>query len=203
MNHWKSSGRWLLTVAVSLVLAHCEVKPALCRTHRECVRTRTIVPDADAGQDASLLTYEQRGFCSGFGACMRECEQDRDCPCGAFCAQGCGVCLRANDHGPATCATRPLPDTEVMGLCRADIAEWQALANSDERKQRTLQCPDAGVPTCNGYVGGRIEFPVDSDGGARTPDAQPPADTGVAPSMPDATATEDASRDVTTDGGEA
>ncbi len=63
--------------------------------------------------------------CSGEGFCTWECAQDQDCPCGSFCARTCGLCVRDDFLGPATCfAFQNGLDTDaVLGACRANRPE--------------------------------------------------------------------------------
>jgi hypothetical protein len=62
-----------------------------------------------------------KGFCSGAGFCEAECSDDRDCPCGSFCAQDCQICLRNDRTDPATCFAydRGLSKAEIFGACRS------------------------------------------------------------------------------------
>lgn len=64
------------------------------------------------------------GICSLRGYCVRECEEHQDCPCGAFCAPGCGLCLRDDRGGAATCFARRegLTTDDVLGVCRDDLS---------------------------------------------------------------------------------
>lgn len=60
------------------------------------------------------------GFCSASGFCDRECKDDRDCVCGSYCGASCGLCLRDDGAGPATCYAlrRGLSTQDVLGACR-------------------------------------------------------------------------------------
>lgn len=62
-----------------------------------------------------------RGVCSSRGFCRTECESDVDCPCNAFCAEPCGVCIRNDLGGPATCfAEDHFLSEEILGVCLRD-----------------------------------------------------------------------------------
>jgi hypothetical protein len=88
--------------AIALLSADACVpdRPASCRTPSDC----------------------QSGICNLQGFCESECTQDRDCPCGAHCATVCGLCVRDDGLGPATCFAfeRGLTTDLVLGTCRVD-----------------------------------------------------------------------------------
>ena len=63
--------------------------------------------------------------CGGDGFCTWECAASNDCPCGSFCSPSCGLCIRNDFRGPATCfAFQNGLDTDaVRGACRADFPD--------------------------------------------------------------------------------
>lgn len=94
------------TVTAGLLTACTGGVRHACRTHEDC-------REEDGGS---------RGFCTDRGFCARECEEDRDCPCGSFCADGCGICVRDDCTNAATCfaENRGLRAAQdVLGACRA------------------------------------------------------------------------------------
>jgi hypothetical protein len=148
--------QWVsLTPWVGLVLVACVGTTSRpCRTQTDC--------ETD-GQD---------GFCTNGGFCARECVRDTDCPCGSFCAVGCGLCIRDDCAGAATCFAndRGLDNETVLGVCR------------DER------CRPSGVdastgPTDAGVVGAGDAGAIDArDGGspdAGVPDGSAQEDSGA------------------------
>lgn len=58
-------------------------------------------------------------FCDGSGFCYSECRRDADCPCGSTCTASCGICVRDDQRGPATCLPfqHGLTTAEVLGAC--------------------------------------------------------------------------------------
>lgn len=59
-------------------------------------------------------------ICSSRGFCTHECKKDVDCPCGSICATSCGICIRADQAGPATCFAfqAGLDTPTLLGACR-------------------------------------------------------------------------------------
>lgn len=103
------------------------------------------------------------GFCNVRGFCESECHVDADCPCGSFCARSCGICLRNDRTGPATCFPfrHGLDTAAVLGVCRFEdggVVETPTAAS------------DGGV--CN-------PDPIDEPSCVQSP-PDPAADTGVA-----------------------
>ena len=148
---WPPSGRRLvrchpavaLLLSVAVLGTGCVVdRRAACRFHSDC----------------------DDGYCAQTGFCRRECVEDEDCPCGSYCAAGCGICIRDDNAGPATCI--PLDDglttdAEVTGACRLRSPSRDAAA------------PDGGPATDAAGAG--------SDGGSDAGAADsgdPPGDGG-------------------------
>ena len=72
-------------------------------------------------KSCSFTSECESSICNIRGFCESECRTNADCPCGAFCATTCGVCLRNDRRGPASCfAFRHGYDTNaVLGACLA------------------------------------------------------------------------------------
>lgn len=85
-------------VAGSVPIACIGNPPESCRVNSDC------------GSDS---------FCDGDGFCYSECRRDADCPCGSTCAASCGMCIRDDQRGPATCVPyqHGLTTAEVLGAC--------------------------------------------------------------------------------------
>jgi len=135
--------------------------------------------------------------CDGLGFCVSECKQDNDCPCGAYCNPGCGICLRQESGGLATCfaARHQLSAVETLGACRtrpvpnfdADTigdgkvegvggqsATRSDLGTTDAASDRGGSClPPPTAPSCEldaggaGGAGGKAEIEDMAAGGAR------------------------------------
>lgn len=98
-------------------------------------------------------------FCNGNGFCESECSRDPDCPCGSFCAVSCGICVRVDLAGPATCHPfrRGLSTDDVLGACRSDVEGRRPNAGSAtsasedaESEAGRAEAADAAPGTCNG-----------------------------------------------------
>jgi hypothetical protein len=94
------------------------VATGLLGTPAACVGVRPL----ECGSHSDCQTGGQGQFCNGRGFCESECHADTDCPCGSFCARSCGLCIRNDLAGPATCFAfeRGLTTTETLGACRGD-----------------------------------------------------------------------------------
>jgi hypothetical protein len=94
----------VLFAPLTMLTAACVSNPAdSCMRHSDCQ------------QDGKA------GVCAANGFCERECIQDQDCPCGSFCASGCGLCITNDLAGPATCTPDRWglrPEAIVTGACR-------------------------------------------------------------------------------------
>lgn len=117
-----------LTMLAALVAACIGNHPKTCSRSGEC---------------------QPGGICDGQGFCARECACDADCPCGSTCSPICGLCLRRDTGGLATCfaVDRNVRVNEALGACRGSFGSPGA--------------PEAGAPA-----------PVaaaESDGGACLP----------------------------------
>ena len=129
-------------------------------------------------------------ICDGQGFCAQECVRDSDCPCGAVCDTSCGLCLRADNGGIATCfaANRNLSVREALGACRG--GDGGVLTPSPGADAACPPLPD--LLMCG------------IDASAPPPDASSDAPADDAPSAPDdaSSAPDDASTDgdVVTDG---
>jgi hypothetical protein len=90
-------------------------------------------------------------FCTGRGFCESECGGAGDCPCGSFCAASCGICVREDLRGPATCIAyqRGLSTNEVLGACGTDIATRAADAADAAGESEGGACnPPPTLPEC-------------------------------------------------------
>ncbi|HJL17295.1 MAG TPA: hypothetical protein RMH99_16630 [Sandaracinaceae bacterium LLY-WYZ-13_1] len=169
----------LLTGAFSL---GCE--PATpCRNNSDC-----LLAEGDGGT--------RIGICSARGFCRTECRDDGDCPCGSFCAAGCGVCIRNDRAGPATCFGYDnfQSSGQLLGVCLVGVGP-------DGGPPSRPECPDdAPLPSCD-----RVDAGSDaSDAGSSETDAGAANDAGGSEDAgsPDAAAPADAgSDDAGTDGG--
>lgn len=95
---------WASALAMLAAVSGCVSNPAdSCLYHSDCQRDG------------------KKGVCAANGFCERECVDDSDCPCGSFCASGCGLCITDDLAGSATCFAqdRGLSSTEIItGACR-------------------------------------------------------------------------------------
>ena len=93
----------VMLATIAVVSACIGTRPQTCGTHGEC-----------AG-----------GICNAQGFCETECSVSKDCPCGSLCRPSCGLCVRVDLAGPATCFAfqRGLNTPGVLGVCRADIPD--------------------------------------------------------------------------------
>jgi hypothetical protein len=145
-----------------------------------CVGTR-------GGTCYSNTDCKSGSFCADSGFCDYECKSHIDCPCGSTCIDKCGICLRDDLRGPATCfpLKRGLSTDEVLGACAVEPtntdSEMSAAGGSgggnggsdDER----LCDPHADAPAClaspplggsggaGGAGGSGGEPPVGGEGG--------------------------------------
>lgn len=90
---------------VTIALAACiGDRPATCDRQSDCVGP---------------------SICTSEGFCETECTTNADCPCGSTCTVSCGVCIRTDRQGPATCFAfhRGLATVEVLGACGVDPAD--------------------------------------------------------------------------------
>jgi hypothetical protein len=64
----------------------------------------------------------KEAFCSGPGFCSHECVRDSDCPCASYCEKKCGICIREDNHDPATCypIVQGLTVEEIKGVCASN-----------------------------------------------------------------------------------
>lgn len=129
------------------------------------------------------------GICSANGYCQTECKANRDCPCGAHCEASCGVCIRDDGAGAATCFAfhHGVGRDEVLGACGLGAPETSPTeAGTDDR----VCAPHVlTLPEC-------VEDPpAPADAGAAR-DSGPSADSGQSPSTdsgprkPDASGTD-------------
>jgi hypothetical protein len=132
------------------------------------------------------------GICDGQGFCTHECRQDADCPCGSSCNRSCGICLRNDTGGLATCFAieRNVSVKEALGACRAqDVPLLSRDASVDAEASGDLDggacLPEPAVMMCDLDAGTMMEPGAD---------AAPPPDGGTAPDV-----TADASADVSSD----
>jgi hypothetical protein len=106
---------WVLALGIMAVSSCIGERPRRCETQRDC------------GGENSV--------CSTRGFCQNECSQDADCPCSSYCAIGCGICLRSDNTGAATCfaGENGLSAPDILGVCSSSI------------RQAAPQPADAGV----------------------------------------------------------
>lgn len=103
--------RWALGfVSWTIATACIGERPRRCDTHADCAADGAV--------------------CSTRGFCQRECEQDGDCPCGAYCAVGCGACITLDNQGVATCfgSDNGLGARELVGACGPYLESQSARA---------------------------------------------------------------------------
>lgn len=130
------------------------------------------------------------GYCGADGFCETECSRDEDCPCGSRCAIGCGICIRDDGTGPATCEPfdRGLSLAEILGVCRSAGAPQGG--SSPE-----ITGPDGGTKLDGGTLMCVLE-PVTSTScalRAQVPEQPATIDAGqTTPNTPDATESLDA-----------
>lgn len=144
--------------------------------------------------DCLLATDPERqiGICSARGFCRSECDADEDCPCGSYCADGCGVCIRDDRAGPATCfgADNAYSTAELLSVCAVDARHDESMLDggaSDAGTSRRRACPpDAPLPSCDRIDAGQQDSNGE-DGGTGEADSGPPAvDAGVSDGVTDA-----------------
>ena len=119
------------------------------------------------------------GFCGLRGFCTAECHADTECPCGAFCATACGICLRHDLAGPATCFAfrQGLSTADVLGVCRAAVEDAASPPINDAGLVEAGACnqPPLTLPQC-------IDSPPEADDGGKDgsvdASASATADTG-------------------------
>jgi hypothetical protein len=97
---WLPRRGWLIWAALLVPVAH------------GCIGDRSSRCELSSDCDS--------GFCSDSGFCDQECRNNADCPCGSTCETSCGICVRLDGTGPATCFPfeRGLNTEEVLGVCR-------------------------------------------------------------------------------------
>lgn len=120
---------WLAWVlAVSLPQACIGDRPVTCRTSSDC----------------------ESSFCADSGFCDRECREHIDCPCGSVCATSCGLCVRLDGRGPATCfaLSRGLDTNEVLGACREHQLSQETLGEGGDTGTCDEEPPT--LPVCLG-----------------------------------------------------
>jgi hypothetical protein len=128
------------------------------------------------------------------GYCRAECVRDQDCPCGSTCAPSCGICIRDDLRGPATCFpfANGLATTDVLGACRADVADGGSVPRVKSRSRVDAgQSADGGV--CPPRV---IDQPSCAESPPRRFDAGPPPP----PNPPDAAPSDGGPPPTPTDG---
>ncbi len=162
---------------VALLVSACE--PANpCRNNSDCV-----LRAADGSP-----TDMRAGVCTMRGFCRRECEEHTDCPCGSFCASTCGLCMRNDGLGSATCFghDNSYSDGELLGLCghqAAPATNDRAECPTDVEPPRCERV-DAGAPTDGAAAGdGAVDAGAGDDAGmdgdAGAEDAGAAADAGT------------------------
>ncbi|MEQ8461517.1 MAG: hypothetical protein RLO52_20165 [Sandaracinaceae bacterium] len=126
---------WAFTVAAGFLAACTGATRHSCRTHQDC-----------RGDDGV-----ERGFCTDRGFCARECEEDLDCPCGSFCAEGCGICVRDDCANAATCfaENRGLTTAQgVLGACREVDCAARQDAGAEDSGTRLCDQEPSPLPMC-------------------------------------------------------
>jgi hypothetical protein len=127
----KSFGRAVLVIG--LVVLFC--------SGQSCIASR--------GSTCSLQSdcQSQGQFCAGSGFCQAECRADVDCPCGSHCAVTCGICVRNDLLGPATCVAfqSGLSTNDVLGAC--SVVPPTAAADAGQGDGR-LCMPQVTQPSC-------------------------------------------------------
>jgi hypothetical protein len=125
-----------------------------------------VVHEERCTRNAECDDY-RAGFCSKSGFCTKECVRSIDCPCGSICATGCGICLRVDFSGPATCFPyrEGLSTEEVLGTCRRDIATMQSSGRSDDSSSDALAEADVLDAGDEGVTNGtcdlkRVSLPI-------------------------------------------
>ena len=127
-------------------------------------------------QHSDCLPYDS--VCSTRGFCAQECTRSEDCPCGSYCAEGCGICIRSDNVGAATCfaSDTGLTAAETLGVCRPSL------------QPASTQRQDAGVciaPLPSLMCTDRVPRSVVTDAAAPpAPPSEPPAPPSPPPSEP-------------------
>jgi hypothetical protein len=141
---------WVLLWSTLTISSCIGERPRRCETQRDC-----------AGENS---------VCSTRGFCQSECSQDLDCPCSSYCAVGCGVCLRSDNTGAATCfaGENGLSAPDILGVCSSSI------------RQSTPQPADAGAcvaPPLSLTCAARVPDVVSTDAGSPPQPPTPPTPT--------------------------
>lgn len=112
-------------------------------------------PAGCIGERPEKCTYHsdcRDSFCSAQGFCVSECDQDRDCPCGSVCVKGCGLCVREDGAGLATCfaINRGVSAAEALGSCVLPPQSANGAAGAAGQTESTRACGDVVAPplTC-------------------------------------------------------
>jgi hypothetical protein len=121
------------------------------------------------------------GVCDGQGFCTHECRTNVDCPCGSACNRSCGLCLRADTGGLATCfaVDRNVSVNEALGACRAGAADAGSNAGADATtEQEGGACLPAPVKLTCGIDAGALVPTADA---GETHDADATRDARLSP----------------------
>ena len=169
-THWRRLGGIRADVCLLAAIAGISVlvasnacvpdRPSACRTSHDC----------------------DSGICNLHGFCEAECAADRDCPCGSKCATTCGLCIRDDWSGPATCFAfdRGMSTDAVLGSCRTDQPPATDAGAAVVVDGGVCQAPPPTLPSC-------LASPPITDA-ATVNDARVDADAAVDGAPTDATA---------------
>lgn len=113
-----------------------------------CIADR---PRSCASQsDCVSATGSQGQICGLQGFCVNECLSDSDCPCGSFCAGSCGVCIRLDVQGPASCFAygEGLGTNDVLGACRGSTDAGVHVSSSTVVQDGAADAAPADAGAC-------------------------------------------------------
>ncbi len=170
-----AAGALAFAAAISLHLTSCiGSRPRTCSNQSDCSSLGAV--------------------CDGHGFCATECTTDGDCPCNSFCAAGCGICVRNDLAGTATCfgQNRDMTPEAILHACGVREPPDAALLSADAADGRACIHPN-DLPQCNNDPP-IVYSPRDASG-----DALPVQSTDG--SAPDGTSDIDAADGATSDGG--
>jgi hypothetical protein len=170
LSHKRRSGgfrTWLALAGIAVVglvlpLGCVGSRPNSCRLNSDCATG---------------------SFCDGDGFCYQECRKDSDCPCGSTCSGACGICVRDDHLGPATCVPfqHGLTTAEVLGACLRSTSGPAPAASEGSAGENEMASVDASTRQCP-LVIPTLPLCLPSppeDAGSDASDSATPSDTGA------------------------